>query len=79
MEASGQLIVQGHQEERVAALEIEPAMQDSVEISEDRAIDWGSTVKCIHHFFFIYIISLMLILNYSASPFSSKRVKRLLI
>jgi len=57
LEALGQLIVQGHQKERVAGLEIEPAMQDSVEINEDRAIDWGSTVKCIHHLFF-YILFL---------------------
>ena len=45
------------EEEREAGLEIEPAMQDSVEINEDRAIDWGSTVKCIHHFFF-YVLFL---------------------
>ena len=32
----GQLIVQGHREERVAGLEIEPKIQDSVEVNEDR-------------------------------------------
>lgn len=32
----GQLIVQGHKEERVTGLEIEAKTQDSVEINEDR-------------------------------------------